>query len=46
MLIAAAERGCGDLKAMVCESTMALARAGADIIISYWASRYSEVLKE
>jgi porphobilinogen synthase len=45
MLIAAAERGWGDLKAMVCESTMALARAGADIIISYWASRYGEFFR-
>ncbi len=44
MLIAAAERGWGDLKGMVRESTMALSRAGADLIISYWANRYDEVL--
>ncbi|MEI7435821.1 MAG: porphobilinogen synthase [bacterium] len=43
MLIAAAERGWGDLNAMVRESTMALSRAGADIIISYWANRYQEI---
>jgi len=35
----AAERGWGDLRAMVRESTFAMARAGADIIISYWAGR-------
>lgn len=46
MLIAAAERGWGDLNGMVRESTMALARAGADIIISYWASRYDEIFKK
>lgn len=42
MLVAAAERGWGDLRGMVRESTAALTRAGADIIISYWASRYGE----
>ena len=46
MLIAAADRGWGDLNAMVRESTAAMARAGADIIISYWAGRYAEVLAE
>jgi porphobilinogen synthase len=44
MLIAAAERGWGDLGGMVRESVAALARAGADVIISYWANRYAEVL--
>ena len=44
MLIAAAERGWGDLRGMVCESIAALSRAGTDIFISYWANRYSEVL--
>ncbi len=43
MLIAAADRGWGDLKAMVRESTTAICRAGADIIISYWAGRYKEI---
>jgi porphobilinogen synthase len=44
MLIAAAERGWGDLAAMVRESIIALSRAGADVIISYWANRYEEVM--
>ena len=43
MLIAAAERGWGDLGAMVRESTLALSRAGADLILSYWANRYDEI---
>ena len=43
MLIAAAERGWGDLHAMVRESIQAFDRAGADIVISYWANRYDEV---
>lgn len=43
MLIAAADRGWGDLNAMVRESTLALSRAGADLIISYWANRYDEI---
>lgn len=42
MLIAAAERGWGDLRGMVRESVMALDRAGADLLISYWAPRYAE----
>lgn len=46
MLIAAAERGWGDLNGMVRESTMALSRAGADIIISYWANRYDEIFRK
>ena len=41
MLIATAERGWGDLRGMVQESIMALTRAGADLIISYWAPRYN-----
>lgn len=45
MLNASAQRGWGDLRAMVQESTMAMARAGADILISYWASRYEEFFK-
>ena len=46
MLVAAAERGWGDLRAMVRESTLALTRAGADIIISYWANQYDTFFKE
>lgn len=45
MLIAAADRGMGDLKAMVRESIFAIRRAGADLIISYWANRYDELLR-
>jgi porphobilinogen synthase len=45
MLIAAAHRGWGDLRGMVRESTAALVRAGADILISYWASRYNEIFR-
>lgn len=44
MLVATADRGWGDLNAMVREATLAIARAGADIIISYWARRYEEVI--
>jgi len=44
MLIAAADRGMGDLNAMVRESLFAIRRAGADLIISYWANRYRELV--
>ena len=40
---ACAERGWGDLRGLVRESTMALARSGADLLISYWANRYGEI---
>lgn len=43
MLIATAERGWGDLRGMARESITGIARAGADVIISYWANRYAEV---
>ncbi|OVE73418.1 hypothetical protein BVX94_03895 [bacterium B17] len=43
MLIAQADKGWGDLKKMVIESTTAISRAGADIIISYWANQYNEM---
>ena len=46
MLIATAEKGWGDLKSMVRESTFALSRAGSDIIISYWANQYDKLLKD
>ena len=45
MLHACAERGWGDLKGMVQESTTALVRAGADILISYWANQYDELFR-
>jgi porphobilinogen synthase len=43
MLAATAERGWGDLDGMVRESTGALVRAGADILISYWANQYDRI---
>ncbi len=46
MLIAAADRGMGDLKSMVRESVFAISRAGSDIIISYWANQYDKLLKD
>ncbi|MCK5803508.1 MAG: porphobilinogen synthase [Lentisphaeria bacterium] len=46
MHIAMAERGWGDLNAMVRESTLAMARAGADIIISYWANQYEKIFQD
>jgi porphobilinogen synthase len=46
MLHATADRGWGDLKGMVQESTAALARAGADILISYWANQYDELFRD
>ncbi len=42
MLIATAERGWGDLGELVRESTTALVRSGTDLIISYWANRYTD----
>jgi porphobilinogen synthase len=46
MAIAAAERGWADLRAVVRESVMAMSRAGADLIISYWAGRYREIFHD
>jgi porphobilinogen synthase len=46
MLIASADRGWGDLKALVRESICALSRAGTDIFISYWANQYDKYLKD
>lgn len=46
MLHATAQRGWGDLKGMVRESTAALVRAGADILISYWANQYNDLFKD
>jgi len=46
MLIAAAERGWGDLNSMVRESIAALSRAGTDLVISYWANQYDKIFKE
>ena len=46
MLNATAERGWGDLKALVRESIYALSRSGTDIFISYWANQYDKFLKD
>jgi porphobilinogen synthase len=46
MLHACAERGWGDLKGMVQESSAALVRAGADILISYWANQYDALFRD
>ncbi len=43
MLHATADRGWGDLRGMVQESTAGLVRAGADLLISYWANQYKEL---
>ncbi|MGE4488415.1 MAG: porphobilinogen synthase [Kiritimatiellales bacterium] len=45
MLIAQAERGWGNLRAMVRESTAAMQRAGTDIFISYWANQYDRMFR-
>lgn len=42
MLHAAAERGWVDLRSVVRESLCAMFRAGADVVITYWADRYQE----
>lgn len=46
MLAASAAKGWGDLKMMVRESMAALERAGVDLIISYWANQYDQLLKD
>ena len=46
MLHATAEKGWGDLREMVRESTIATVRAGADILITYWANQYEEIFRD
>jgi porphobilinogen synthase len=46
MVHAAAQRGWGDLEALRDESLMALKRAGAKIIITYWAKSFAEDFKK
>ena len=46
MLHAMADRGWGDLREMVRESIAAIDRAGAQLIISYWANQYTELFGE
>ena len=45
MIHASAEKGYGELYPMAAESIAAISRAGADIILSYWANQYKK-LKE
>ncbi len=46
MLCASAERGWGDLEAMARESLVAIRRAGADLVITYWANQYRRIFAE
>lgn len=46
MLWHAAAAGAGDLRSMVRESLFAIQRAGADLIISYWASHYRSLISD
>ena len=44
MLVGLAEKGLGKIQDLVQESISAMHRAGADIIISYWANQYPEIV--
>ena len=46
MIKAAAMAGYIDEKAIVCESTVSIFRAGADILISYYAKEIAQYIKE
>jgi len=46
MLSLMAREGTGDLKTMVRESVSSIFRAGADIIITYWANQYDSLFTE
>ncbi len=43
MIHASAQKGWGNLEDMARESLCSIRRAGADIILSYWASRYRSI---
>jgi len=43
MLSLMAQHGIGDIKSMVQESITSIFRAGADILISYWANQYNTI---
>lgn len=45
MLHALAKSGGGDLMALACENLTAIQRAGADILITYWANQYDRIFK-
>ncbi len=46
MLHATAEKGWGNLYEMASETLLAMNRAGADILISYWANQYGKLIKD
>jgi len=46
MIHATAERGWGDLYTLARESLISIRRAGADILISYWANQYDKIFKD
>ncbi len=45
MLHALSEKGGGKLEDLVRESLIALQRSGADIIITYWANQYTQLMR-
>ncbi|MGH7442854.1 MAG: porphobilinogen synthase [bacterium] len=46
MVHAAAQRGWGDLEALRDESLTAIKRAGADVVVTYWARSFAEAFKK
>lgn len=45
MIHALAKSGGGDLSALARENLIAIQRAGADILITYWANQYDQIFK-
>jgi len=43
MIVASAQNGWGELEAMARESLVAIRRAGADLILTYWANQYRTI---
>lgn len=46
MLQASAKEGYGDLYSMASESLLSIFRAGADVVLSYWANQYDRLFKK
>ncbi|MEI6057084.1 MAG: porphobilinogen synthase [Lentisphaerota bacterium] len=46
MLHASAKEGYGDLYPMASESLLSIFRAGADVVLSYWANQYDRLFKK
>jgi porphobilinogen synthase len=46
MIYASAQLGYGDLYEMANESVTAIFRAGADVVLSYWANQYDKLLEK